>query len=165
MIKAVSIIIAATMAVSAGNFISNMSFAYGGDSGKVDKNFVRDDKQEVVKDLKSGLIYYDSTPSAKMDYQKAVAYCNDLTYLDHTDWKLPGKEELKAILDLGRRSINVKRAFKNIQEGIYWSSTKDRRNEAWYVDFDLGRYSTADYDHLNYVLCIRQDKVAPKGEK
>jgi len=163
--KIVSIVIAATVMVSAGNFMSNMSFAYGGDSGKVDKNFVRDDKQEVVKDLKSGLIYYDAAPSAKMDYNKAVAYCNALNYLDHTDWKLPSKEELKAILDLGRRSINVKRAFKNIQEGIYWSSTKDRRNDAWYVDFDLGRYSTASYDHLNYVLCIRQEKAAPKSEK
>ncbi len=139
-----------------GGFMGNMSFAYGGDSGKMDKNFVRDDKKEVVKDLKSGMIYYDAAPSEKMDYNKAVAYCSELTYLDHADWKLPAKEELKAIMELGRRDLNVKRAFKNIQEGIYWSSTKDRRNDAWYVDFDLGRYSTADFDHNYFVLCVRQ---------
>ena len=158
MTRAILIVSCATVMVFGGGFISNMSFAYGGDSGKMDKNFVRDNEKEVVKDLKSGIIYYDAAPSSKMDYNKAVAYCSDLSYLGHTDWKLPTKEELKAILELGRRDLNVKRAFKNIQEGIYWSSTKDRRSDAWYVDFDLGRYSTADYDHNYYVLCVRQGK-------
>jgi len=158
MTRAIMIVSCATVMAFGGGFISNMSFSYGGDSGKMDKNFVRDNEKEVVKDLKSGMIYYDAAPSSKMDYNKAVAYCSDLSYLDHTDWKLPTKEELKAILELGRRDLNVKRAFKNIQEGIYWSSTKDRRSEAWYVDFDLGRYSTADYDRNYYVLCVRQGK-------
>ncbi len=136
MTRAILIVSCATVMVFGGGFISNMSFSYGGDSGKMDKNFVRDNEKEVVKDLN----------------------CSDLSYLGHTDWKLPTKEELKAILELGRRDLNVKRAFKNIQEGIYWSSTKDRRSDAWYVDFDLGRYSTADYDHNYYVLCVRQGK-------
>lgn len=157
MMKAVLIASCATV-MTFGGFMGNMSFAYGGDSGKMDKNFVRDNEKEVVKDLKSGMIYYDAAPSSKMNYNKAVAYCSDMTYLDYTDWKLPAKGELKAILELGRRDLNVKRAFKNIQEGIYWASTKDRRNEAWYVDFDLGRYSTADFDHDYYVLCVRQGK-------
>ncbi|MEA3455294.1 MAG: DUF1566 domain-containing protein, partial [Campylobacterota bacterium] len=141
----------------------NMSFSYGGDSGKMDKDFVRDDKKELVKDLKSGIIYYDAAPSEKMNYNNAIAYCSNLTYLNHTDWKLPSKEELKAILELGRRDLNVKRAFKNIQEGIYWSSTKDRHDEAWYVDFDLGRYSTASYDREYYILCVSENKEHSKS--
>ena len=157
MTKVLSLFVVIT-AVIYGNFISNMSFAYGGDSGKVDKNFIRDDKKGVVIDLKSGIIYFDNAASEKMDYDKAVTYCKDMDFLGHSDWRLPTKEELKAIADLGRRSINVKRAFKHVQEGIYWTSTKDRHNEAWYVDFDLGRWSTASYDHSFYALCVRREK-------
>ena len=76
MTRAVLIVSCATVMAFGGGFISNMSFSYGGDSGKMDKNFVRDNEKEVVKDLKSGMIYYDAAPSSKMDYNKAVAYCN-----------------------------------------------------------------------------------------
>jgi len=100
-----------------------------------------------------------------MTYHQAVAYCKAMKHLGHNDWRLPSKEELKNIMEVGRRDLNVKRAFKNVQEGIYWSATKDRREEAWYVDFDLGRYSTADYDHKYYALCIRQGEVAPPQSK
>ncbi len=148
--------IAATVA-SAG-FMGNMSFAYGKDSEKMDKNFVRDSKYEVVKNIQNGKIYSDTLYSSKMKFSEALKYCNKMSHLGFSDWKLPNKEELKAIMELGRRDLNVKRAFQNVQDGIYWTSTKDRHDEAWYVDFDLGRYSTASYDHSYYALCVRQEK-------
>ncbi len=150
-------------AIASAGFMSNMSFAYGKDSGKIDKNFVRDNKHEIVKNMENGKIYSDTIASSKMTYSKAVEYCNTMSHLGFSDWKLPNKEELKAIMELGRRDLNVKHAFQNIQEGIYWSSTKDRHDEAWYVDFDLGRYNTASYDHNYYALCVRQGEEHSKS--
>ena len=140
------------------NFFADMSFSYKHGKGNVDKNFVRNDKNGTVEDLKTHLIYYDAKPSKKMIYSDAVAYCENMDYLGHKDWKLPTIEQLKAITELSRRELYVKHAFKNIQEGIYWASTKDRYDEAWYVDFDLGRWNTASYDHQFYALCVRQGK-------
>jgi hypothetical protein len=155
MIKIFSALAIAT-ALLFGGFFSNMSFAYGRDSGKVDKNFVRDDNRSIVIDLKNKRSYSDGAPSKKMTYNQAINYCKAMKLGGYTDWRLPSKEELKSLLQLSRRGLSVKHAFKNVQEGIYWSSTKDRHNEAWYVDFDLGRYSTADFGHLYYVLCTRE---------
>lgn len=151
-------------AIASAGFMSNMSFAYGKDSGKADKNFVRDNTLKVVNDLKSGKVYSDAAASAKMNYNDALKYCTDMNHLGASDWELPSIDELKAIMELGRRDLNVKRAFKNVQEGIYWSATKDRRGDAWYVDFDLGRYSTTEFDHAYYALCVRGEKTPEKED-
>ncbi len=146
---------ASTMLLS-NSIFSSFSFAYGGDSDRVDKNFIRDEKREVVLDKKSNKIYYDATPSAKMDYYSAIEYCDKMDYLGYDNWRVPTKDELKSLLELSRSYISIKHAFKNIQKGIYWSATKDRYKQAWYIDFDLGRYSTAKYDHKYYVICVKK---------
>ena len=153
--KVIPLMILTTLLASASIFAS-MSYKSG--SGRVDKNFVRDDEKGIVKDLKNHKIYYDAKASKKMIYSDALAYCSTMTYLGYKDWKLPTIDELKSLAELSRRDLSVKHAFKNVQEGIYWSSTKDRHDEAWYVDFDLGRWSTASYDHTNYALCVRKDQ-------
>lgn len=150
------LIFALSIDVASANFMSNFSFAFGGDSDNIDKNFLRDNKKEVVLDSKNKKIYYDSTPSQKMDFDSAVAYCQDMNYLGYSDWRLPSKDELKSLLELSRSHISIKHAFQNIQKGIYWSSTQDRHKDAYYVDFDLGRYSTATYEHKFYVICVKE---------
>jgi hypothetical protein len=147
--------LAATTLLS-GSIFSSMSFAYGKGTGRVDKNFVRDDNRSIVIDLKNKKSYTAGTAGKTMNYTQAQQYCQNLDFAGHRDWQLPNKEELTSLLELSRRDLSVKHAFRNVQEGIYWSSTKDRHKEAWYVDFDLGRYSTAPYDHRYYVLCVRE---------
>ena len=152
-----------SIVVASANLMSDFSFGFGGDSDNVDKNFLRDNKKEVVLDSKSKKIYYDSTPSKKMDFESAITYCKDMNYLGYSDWRLPNKDELKSLFELSRSHISIKHAFQNIQKGIYWSSTKDRRNDAYYVDFDLGRYSTTSYEHEFYAICVKEiSEAKPK---
>ncbi len=157
--KRVLLLISISSMLLSASMFSNFSFAYGGDSDRIDKNFMRDDKREIVLDKKSNKFYYDSTPSAKMDYHSAIEYCNNMDYLGYSDWRVPTKDELKSLLDLARRKITIKHAFQNIQKGIYWSATKDRYEQAWYIDFDLGRYNTAKYDHKYYVICVKKSDI------
>jgi len=152
--KIVALSLLSTLIASASIF-GAMSYS-DKKSGRVDRNFVRDDNASVVRDLENHRVYYDAEPSGKMIYSDAIAYCEKMDYLGHKDWKLPTIEELKSLTEFSRRDLNVKHAFKNVQEGIYWSSTKDRHDEAWYVDFDLGRWNTAGYDHTYYALCVRK---------
>ncbi|WP_373003830.1 DUF1566 domain-containing protein [Sulfurimonas sp.] len=132
------------------------TFGYNSsDSTNIDENFVRDDKQEVVIDKKNAKMYYDSTPCRKMHFIRAWSYCRKLNYLDKTDWRVPTKDEARDLLELSRPNIKSKHAFKNAQRDIYWTSTEFRSDSGWYVDFDLGRYSTHNFEKLHRVICVR----------
>jgi len=131
---------------------------FGGESDHVDANFVRDDVKKVVIDTKNKKIYNDDSYASKLTYHEAEAYCKKMNYLEKDDWRVPTYEELKSLLELSRRPIAIKHVFQNVQEGIYWSSTKDKYESAWYVDYDLGRYYTSKYNYKYYVLCVRDDK-------
>ena len=141
-----------------GGFWPDFSFAYGHGDGHVDKNFVRDNNRSIVLDKKNHKFYYDAKLSPKMTYDDAINYCKNLDHLGYTKWRVPTKEEMRSLLELSRRDITVKHAFKNVQKGIYWSSTKDRHHEAWYFDLDLGRYFVTDRDKKFYVLCVGSEK-------
>lgn len=152
MIKAASSLVLLTT-LSSAFFMPTFSFG-GGDSDNVDKNFERDDRTKIVLDKKHSKIYYDSTPSPKMSFEEAQTFCKNIDYLGYKEWRVPTKEEYISILELSRRNMTVKHAFKNVQSDIYWSSTPDRFNEAWYFDFDLGRYSTHKRNNKHYTLCV-----------
>ncbi len=134
-------------------FMPTFSFG-GGDSDKVDPNFERDNKTEIVLDKKETKIYYDSTPSPQMNFDDAQAYCKNMRHLGYDEWRVPTKEEYVSILELSRRHITVKHAFVNVQKGVYWTSTEDKFNEAWFADFDLGRYSTNKRENQYRTLCV-----------
>ena len=153
--KKIIFLLSFTLLTLYGGFWPDFSFAYDrSDSDNIDKNFVRDNTQQVVLDKKNHKIYYDAKASSKMTYDDAQKYCEKMDYLGYTSWRVPTKEELRSLLELSRRKITVKHAFKNVQQGIYWASTTDRYNKAWYFDFDLGRYSTTEKSKKFYVLCV-----------
>jgi len=147
-------------AVMLSAWFPNLSFGGSNDERyeHKDKSFVRDAKQEVVLDTKNSKMYYDSTPSNQMHFFAAWEHCQKMDYLGHTDWRVPSKDELRTLLELSRRSVTVKHAFKNVKEARYWSSTDARFGKAWYYDFDLGRYSTHEYTKKYRVFCVRDSK-------
>jgi len=145
--------------VSSAWFMPSMSFGYGDeDSTNVDKNYVRYDKESVVVGTTTDKMYYDSTPTKKMNFYAAWDYCQNLEFDKHNDWRVPTKNELRSLLELSRREVTVKHAFKNILQERYWTSTEDKFEQAWYVDFDLGRYSTQKYRKKYRVICVRNSK-------
>ncbi len=157
MIK-ITLTLALSATLASAWFMPSMSFGDDTDSTNVDKTFVRYDKENVVVGTTTKTMYYDSTPSKKMHFYGAWDYCENLDFNKHTDWKVPTKEELRSLLELSRREVTVKHAFKNVLEERYWTSTEDRFEQAYYVDFDLGRYSTAKYKKKYRVICVRDSK-------
>ncbi len=159
MIKTVFLLILVSVIAQAW-FMPTMSFGYGDDNDttNIDKSYVRNEKKEIVLDTSSKRVYYDSAPSPKMHFFKAWEYCQKMDYLGKNDWRVPSKDELRSLLELSRTSINVKHAFKNVKEEKYWTSTQDRYEQAYYVDFDLGRYSTDKYTNKYRVICVRDSK-------
>lgn len=157
MIKTV-LVLSVTTAIASAWFMPSISFGGSVDSTNIDKNFTRDNKQEIVIDEKAAKAYYDSTPSKEMHFYAAWDYCQKMDYLGHYDWRVPTKRELISLFELSRRDVSVKHAFKNIQKARYWSATEDRYGKAWYFDFDLGRYSTERYSKKYKTICVRNYK-------
>ena len=151
-----TLLILSLSAVISSAWFTMPTFGYSNsDSTNIDENFVRDDKQEVVIDKKNSKMYYDSTPCRKVDFVRAWSYCQKLNYLGYTDWRVPTKDEARGLLELSRPNLKSKHAFKNVQRDIYWSSTEFRSDSGWYVDFDLGRYSTHNFTKKHRVICVR----------
>lgn len=153
MIKMI-LVLALSTAMASAWFVPKLGLS-GSDSSNVDKSFVRDDKKEIVIDTKRSKMYSDINASEKMDFEAAQAYCKKMDLLAYNDWRVPTKEELRSLLELSRRSVTIKHAFKNVQEDIYWSSTADQYNKAWYFDFDLGRYGSRKQTKEFRTFCVR----------
>ena len=139
----------------------NLSFGGSGDERyeNVDKSFVRDADKEVVLDSKRSKMYYDAKPANRMHFYAAWEFCQKMDHLGHNDWRVPSKDELRSLLELSRRSVTVKHAFKNVLEEKYWSSTEDSYGpKSWYFDFDLGRYSTERNSRMYRSICVRDSK-------
>ena len=138
-----------------GFFMPDMSFSMEADSDNVDLNFERDNKLKIVIDKRETKMYYDAKPSGKMHFFQAWEYCQKMDYIGYNNWRVPTKDELKGLLELSRPKVKVKHAFENVQRELYWTSTEEKFESSWFVDFDLGRYSTAKYKDKNSVMCVR----------
>jgi len=159
MIKTI-LLLAMTYTLASAWFFPKMEFGYSNDEKhqNVDKSFVRDNEKEVVLNTKMNKMYYDAQPMQRMHFFKAWDHCKNFDFLGHNDWRVPSKDELRDLLELSRPHISAKHAFTNILEEKYWTSTDSRFEEAYYIDFDLGRYSTDKQKKKYRVICVRDLK-------
>lgn len=107
---------------------------------------------------------YDNNPSTtgdtieNLNWTQAVGYCNGLTDLGHSDWRLPNVNELVSITDdADGTPPAINSAFEHTQSNWYWSSTTyaTATTVAWGVHFSHGNVG-ADYkSHTHYVRCVR----------
>jgi hypothetical protein len=70
------------------------------------------------------------------------------TFADHTDWRVPTKEELD-MLYLGKNAVG------GFQRNWYWSSSKYKGNDAWVQTFDNGNQGYANESDYFRVRCVR----------
>lgn len=104
---------------------------------------MKDNRDGTISDEATGLMWQQEAPEAKMTWEQAVSYCENLNLGGYTDWRLPTLKELKSI-----NPVNDMECFPNASSSFYWSSTTFARNTsyAWGVYFYYGY----DYDHYKY---------------
>ena len=119
-------------------------------------DFSRDNNTKIVTDNSTRLQWQDDLNISKT-WTEAIAYCENLTLGNHTDWRLPNENELYSLSDMSKRNPAIDSIFKNVKSNYYWSSTTYAgfASFAWFVYFNDGRQYTISKSNSYYVRCVR----------
>jgi hypothetical protein len=117
-----------------------------------------DNGNGTVTDNRTGLLWQQGEPGY-MKWQNALNYCNGLTLVSYSDWRLPNIKELESLVDDGRYDPAIDTTyFPNANASSYWSSTTYAvyPSHAWYVYFANGYvFNYYKGDDYYYVRCVR----------
>jgi hypothetical protein len=121
-----------------------------------------DNGDETVTDTVTGLMWQKATAHGTYTWQSALSYCENLTLVGHTDWRLPNRNELQSLVDYSRYSPAIDPLLASDivspASSNYWSSTTYAisQNGAWFVSFYLGdvRYGF-ELAPRHYVRAVR----------
>jgi hypothetical protein len=103
-----------------------------------------DNGDGTVTDNCTGLMWQKDTADTNgigntLPWCDAIAYCDNLSFAGHEDWRLPNVRELQSIVDYGRFNPSIGPVFGAFSFS-YWSSTSFASfpRAAWLVSFDGG---------------------------
>jgi len=108
-----------------------------------------EDKSEIWKDEKSGLIWGDKLPKS-ISQHKAGTACKKLAKIDGKSWRLPTKEEFEEAEVHGIRSALPNMSYE------FWSSSLDASYSryAWSLNGRSGTVNRWDRNGLSSVRCV-----------
>jgi len=123
------------------------------------QRFVRDNSKQVVKDIKTHLMWQDNkdAKTVKRDWQGAINYCKNLKLGGYKDWRLPSVSELFTIVDYDTYNPAISPVFKNVVSKYYLSSTTLANNTSLVlvVYFYYGFNANTTKSNIYYVRCVR----------
>ncbi len=148
------------------------SYGYGESKAASDNAYVRcvrgaedisnnftDNDNGTVTDNHTGLLWQNESSDIQRNWEDALTYCEDLTFVGFDDWRLPNINELMSITDYGLYEPVADIAFfSNIKSSPYWSSTADASFsiKAWHIGFGYGNKHVANgKSGEGYALCVR----------
>jgi hypothetical protein len=126
----------------------------------LDARIYRDNAKQVVLDDVTKLMWVDDISVIKnlMNHYKAEEYCNNLSFLGFSDWRLAHIDEFETIVFKKNVKTNINFAFKyNVPDG-YWASTAHWRTFWYNADYMYFVSGTPYYDNREtkkYVRCVR----------
>ena len=108
----------------------------------------------IVTDTKTGLIWQKTYETGKK-WQKALSYCENLTYAGYSDWRLPDKNELASLVNYEK--YYTASDFPDMPGNYFWSSSTlvHSTDYAWRVSFNYGHVSSCNKTDTTYVRCVR----------
>ena len=117
--------------------------------------------QKRVIDRNLGLEWQQTVTNQKYTWENAAAYCGNLTYGGHSDWRLPTPHELFTIVDNSRNTFD-KIFFADTPSQLWTSkATLFYSDRAWVMT----SYGNLDIEAISSplpVMCVRGDKI-PKA--
>ena len=103
----------------------------------------------------NGTYFTGRIADASYKAAKACQDLNDANYLGYTDWFLPAREELNALYTR-KVALTTNAPFAS---AIYWSSTENVNNYAWYQNFSDGGQTYGSKNYTYRVRCLRNNLI------
>jgi hypothetical protein len=119
-----------------------------------------DNGNGTVTDNQSRMMWQKDEGGRKF-WEPSMKYCGNLSLGEHSDWRLPSKEELTTLWNnAGSQKDKMKVWFPRMKASGYWSSTilEDDPAYAWYVYFGDGVPNNNFKTFDNNARCIRNGK-------
>ena len=105
-----------------------------------------DNGDGTVTDTSTGLMWQQAGPSNEMNWEQALASCEELNLGGYTDWRMPAKKELRSLVDFSRVGPAINTTyFPDTFLSFYWSSTTD----IFFTDYAWGAYFYVGYDSFS----------------
>ncbi|MBF0451464.1 MAG: DUF1566 domain-containing protein [Candidatus Magnetomorum sp.] len=116
-----------------------------------------DNNDGTITDTVTGFMWQKETIKGK-NWTTALNDCQYLELAGYTDWRLPGREVLRSIVDYARfaPALDV-RFFSQSTAAAYWSSTTDQQkmSQAWCLHFQYGNDLSRQKDQLYAIRAVR----------
>jgi Protein of unknown function (DUF1566) len=93
-------------------------------------NHFSDNADETITDQATGLVWQKTDNTKAMNWQEALAYCEDLSLAGKDDWRLPDTKSLQSLLDYSRSPATSNSAAI---DGLF--SATEIKNEAGKSDY------------------------------
>ena len=138
------------------------------------QSFQASSDKKTVTDEHTGLIWdaaHDELLLTWKDAQEFARSLNDLNYCGRSDWRLPGREELRSIVcyDDHQPAVCMK-LFPGVKNALYWTGVSDKGDceNAWGVYLGYGCSYAAPKEKRAHIrlVCGGGDAFAvPAGER
>jgi len=116
-----------------------------------------DNGDGTITDTVTGLMWQQET-SLNKNWTDALSSCQELELAGYSDWRLPGREVLRSIVDYTRYAPSLDmRFFIKSMAAAYWSSTTDQQemNKAWCIHFQYGNDVSRNKNSLYAIRAVR----------
>ena len=120
-----------------------------------------DNGDGTVTDNCTGLMWQKDTADTNgigntLPWCDAIAYCDNLSFAGHEDWRLPNVRELQSIVDYGRHDPAIDPVFGALPS-FYWSSTSfaDDPFRAWDIRIDIAFFNNDSKQEPALVRAVR----------
>jgi hypothetical protein len=151
------------LAVASVEFEDKDGFSYSGPV--VESKTSRTNQAEPWTDPETGLMWTGADNGVDVNWNEASSYCTSLRLAGHSNWRLPGIDELEKIYS-PRQYNHIKGEISLSSSWWYWSGTQRGPGEAWFFPFRTGNRNSFPLDHRGVVraLCVRRSGDSTPSE-
>jgi hypothetical protein len=120
-----------------------------------------DNGDGTVTDRLTGLMWTQNADQAggTLNWEEALARSAACSAGAYNDWRLPNRNELQSLIDLGKvnPALPEGHPFSGVHPSYYWTSTAlaDNEDNAWIIHFYIGLVVNDDIGGSHYVWYVR----------
>jgi hypothetical protein len=123
----------------------------------------------TVTDPNTDLMWQAATAAGTYTWEEALDYCENLSLAEHTDWRLPNRNELQSLVDYSLQQpaidpVLAENTVFSAEDTPYWTSTTGIAYDplhAWIVDFLIGSVSHNEKFSDYYIRAVRSADSGP----